>query len=328
MHNKQLHRLRYNHDYIGDHHDLAERQMRAVLWLTSIFMGVEIACGYWFGSMALLADGWHMASHSVAFGISVFAYIYAKKFATHEKYSFGTWKAGVLAGFASAVLLAVIGANVMVESLSRFVRPAEVNYKDALVIAVIGLLVNAISAVMLHSKKQGHNHHSHGIGCSHDHGHHDHHHVHLPDPVDLNHRSAYIHVIADAMTSVFAIIALAAGYYYDLGFLDSMAGVVGAILMLIWAYQLTVQTASILMDKNIEPKRLEEIRNTIESNNDNRIADFHVWQVGPQHYAAIISIVTHTPQQPEYYKNLLSQFSELVHLSIEVNSCTESACHK
>lgn len=325
MHKNQLHRLRYNHNYIGDDHDSAERQMRAVLWLTCAFMVVEIACGYWFGSMALLADGWHMASHSVAFGISVFAYMYAKKFAGHEKYSFGTWKAGVLAGFASAMLLAVIGANVMVESLSRFIRPAEVNYKDALIVAVIGLFVNIVSAILLHSKKHAGDH-AHGAGCGHDHGHgHAHHHAH--DPVDLNHRAAYIHVLADAMTSVFAIIALAAGLYYGIGFLDSLAGVIGAVLMLVWAYQLTIQTASILMDQNIQSQRLEEIRKIIESNNDNRIADLHVWQVGPQHYAAIISIVTHTPQQPEYYKNLLRQFSELVHISVEVNMCSEAACH-
>ncbi len=329
MHQDEINKLRYSHDYVGGDHDAAHRRMGWILWATTAFMAVEIAAGYWFGSMALLADGWHMASHSAAFAISVFAYAHAKKHAGHERYSFGTWKAGVLAGFASAVLLAVIGANVMVESISRFLYPPEIQYAQAMMVAVAGLLVNILSAFLLHGKTGGSADSGHTHNCGHDHGHsHDHAHGHAhDDPVDLNRHSAYIHVIADALTSVLAIFALWVGMQWGWGFVDPAVGVLGAVLILLWSYKLVMQTASILMDKNIASGKLDAIRAAIESAGDNRIADFHVWQIGPKHYAAIISLVTHDPRAPQYYKNLLSGFPELAHVSIEINSCADRNCH-
>lgn len=323
LHQNQLKNLQLNHDYIGASHDFAERRTRWVMYLTIAFMVVEIVCGYLFGSMALLADGWHMASHAAAFGISLFAYNYARKHKNNPEYSFGTWKVGVLAGFASAVLLSIVGFSVIFESVERIYSPVDINYRDAIGIAVLGLLINVLSAFLLHGKHdhEAHSHphshdHAHDANCAQGHGHH----------VDLNHKSALVHVIADALTSVLAIAALLLAYWQGWQILDPVVGLIGAAMILAWAYQLIRQTGWILIDRNIDAAMEREIRDIIEGDADNRISDLHLWQVGPNHFAAIIALVTHTPKDPAHYKSLLSRFTQLVHISIEVNPCKDETC--
>ena len=308
LHHDEIQKLQQNHNYICGHYDSAERRMRWVLALTFVFMIVEILAGYQFQSMALLADGWHMGSHSVAFGISLFGYAFAKKFADDRRFSFGTWKVGVLAGFSSAVILALIGFDILIESVMRILHPKIIDYNEAILVAIAGLLVNAVSAIVLHQKNDSHVHH-----------HHEH--------ADLNHRSAYIHVITDAATSVLAILALLLGRAQGWDFLDPVAGILGAVIILVWSAQLILQSGGILMDCNIDPKRLSAIQSAIQNDADNRISDLHVWKIGPHHYAVVLSIITHTPKPPAHYKQLLAGFHELAHISVEIHACGQENCH-
>jgi cation diffusion facilitator family transporter len=283
-------------------------------------MVVEIVAGYWLGSMALLADGWHMASHAAAFAVSLFAYHFSQRHSGNPDFSFGTWKIGVLAGYTSAVLLAVIGLDVLVQSTQRIFYPQIIDLNDAFMVAIAGLFINGICAVILYQPKGGHSHAHDDHGHDHDHHHHHHH--------DLNHRSAFIHVLSDAVTSVTAIAALALAILYDWQFLDAAAGILGGAVILLWAAQLVRQTGSILTDHTLQSQKLAAVRQIIESDSDNRITDFHIWQIGPSHFAAIIAIVTHVPKTPDYYKSLLRDFPELVHISIEINGCDHSDCSK
>ena len=314
MHQAEINKHTLSHNYFEGHAGLAERRMRWVLLLTLTFMVVEIAAGYIFQSMALLADGWHMASHGIAFSVSLFGYAVARKFADDAKYSFGTWKISVLAGFTSAMLLGLIGLEVLAESVWRIYQPKQIHFNEAIAVAILGLCVNILSAILLHQKN--HANHLHD-DCDHRHDH---------DHVDLNHRAAYLHVVADAATSVLAIAALGFGAWLGMGFLDSLAGAVGAVIILSWSWQLIVQTSAILLDQNIGDGRLNKIKQSIESDADNRISDMHVWKIGPHHYAAILAIVTHNPKPTGHYKNLLSGFPELAHISIEINTCSDQKC--
>lgn len=278
--------------------------------ITAITMVVEIVAGSVFGSMALLADGWHMGTHAGAFAITIFAYHYSRKHNSDKDFTFGTGKVSVLGGYSSAIALAVIALFIGVESIERLITPQEIRFNEAIAVAVLGLTVNLFCAYLLHGN------HTH----THEHGHkHAHHHDH-------NLRGAYLHVIADALTSVLAIFALSFGKLLGWQWLDPLMGIVGALVITRWAYGLLKDTSTILLDRNTEREHLELIRQRIESDSDNRVSDIHIWKVGPVDYAAIISVVTHYPKSTEHYKYLLVEFKELSHLTIEVNSCTGEPC--
>lgn len=279
--------------------------------LTATMMVVEIVAGMVFGSMALLADGWHMATHVAAFGIALFAYRYARSHADNPQFTFGTGKVSVLGGFASAVALAVVALVMALESVMRMFEPHVIHFNEAIGVAIAGLLVNLISGWML----QGHPERSHGR--EHDNGrlHHDH-----------NLRAAYLHVLADALTSVLAIVALVAGKYAGWVWLDPVMGLVGAAVISRWSYALVRDTSHILLDGAVDQQVQSAIKRAIEGDADNRIADLHVWHLGPRHYAASVSVVTHHPRAPDHYKHLLRDIPQLAHVLIEVNQCHGKSC--
>ncbi len=309
MHTHTLENWQHSHDY-SVKNDKGERRTKYVLILTAITMIVEIIAGSVFGSMALLADGWHMGTHVAAFMITIFAYRYARKHADNPAYAFGTGKVSVLGGFASAVALAVVALVMLIESMQRIIDPHTIQFNEAIAVASLGLLINIISAFLL--KDEHHHHH-------HDHGDHHHHHDH-------NLRAAYLHVLADALTSLLAIIALVSGKYFGWDWLDPIMGIVGAVIITRWSYGLLKQTGPILLDGSIEETYQASIKETIEKDSDNQISDIHIWKVGANHYAAIISVVTHFPKSTEYYKQLLNDFHKLSHITIEVNACDGDMC--
>ncbi len=285
---------------------VAERSTRIVMIITAITMVVEIVAGWSFNSMALLADGWHMSSHAIALGLSALAYAAARRYAQDTRFAFGTWKIEVLAGFASAMFLIFVAGSMVFGSVERLVTPQSIHFIEAIVVAVVGLAVNLGCALIL-----GNAHHDH------DHGHeHDHHH-------DLNLKSAYVHVLADAATSVLAIVALLGGMFMGWNWLDPLMGLVGAVLVAVWAVGLIRQTGRILLDAEMDHPVVESIRDTIRSisaTSTTSIVDLHVWRVGKQSHAAIISLVTDDPQlTPESIKRLLASREELVHVSVEIN---------
>ena len=307
MHIHTLDKWRHIHDY-STRNDKGERRTQYVLLLTAITMVVEIFAGTVYGSMALLADGWHMGTHVAAFFITIYAYRYARKHENSPAFSFGTGKVTVLGGFSSAVALAVVALVMLVESLERIMNPETIQFNQAIAVAGVGLLVNVVSAFILRDE---HDHsHSH---------HHDHHRDH-------NLRAAYLHVLADAMTSLLAIFALLGGKYIGWNWLDPLMGIVGAAVITRWAYGLLRETGPILLDASIEQDYRQAIQDAIENDADNRVSDIHVWKVGANHYAAIISLVTHFPNSMEHYKNLLRDFHKLSHITIEVQECKETPC--
>ena len=310
MHIHTLDNWKHNHDF-SVKNEKGERRTLYVLILTAVTMVVEIVAGAVYGSMALLADGWHMGTHVAAFLITIFAYRYARLNADNPAYAFGTGKVSVLGGFASAVALAVVALVMLLESLQRIFNPHDIHFNEAIAVAVLGLTVNIISAFLL---KDDHHHH----GDDHDHHHHHHH--------DHNLRAAYLHVLADALTSLLAIIALLSGKYFGWNWLDPVMGIVGAVIITRWSLGLLKQTSPILLDGSIDEDYHSSIKNTIENDSDNRVTDLHVWKVGANHYAAIISIVTHFPKSAEYYKELLKDFHRLSHTTIEVNVCEGEPC--
>ncbi|MBE0583396.1 MAG: CDF family Co(II)/Ni(II) efflux transporter DmeF [Desulfofustis sp.] len=295
-----------------------EKRTLYVLLLTAVTMIVEITAGSIYGSMALLADGWHMATHVAAFFITIFAYRYARTHADDPAYTFGTGKVTVLGGFASAIALAVVALVMLIESLERIVHPQDIRFNEAIAVAVIGLLVNVISAFLL---RDGHDHsHDHGHqgnGRDDDHDHHDEHHH------DHNLTAAYFHVLADALTSLLAIVALVSGKFLGWNWLDPVMGIVGAVIITRWSYGLLKQTGPILLDASIEKGVRRAIVETLENDADNRISDIHVWKVGANHHAAIIALVTRHPRTADHYKGLLRGFETLSHITIEVNGCNE-----
>lgn len=309
MHTKTLERWQHDHDYLTLHEHGRKRSWQ-VLVLTLVVMVIEITAGTVFGSMALLADGWHMSTHAVAFIIVLAAYHYARKHANDPAFSFGTGKFGVLGGFASAVALAVVALTMLMESLQRLIQPEQIRFNEALGVAVLGLAVNVASVFIL---KTPHEHH-------HDHGHH-HHHEH-----DHNLKAAYMHVLADALTSVLAIVALLFGKYFGWNRLDAAVGIVGSVVIAKWAYGLLCETAPILLDASIEESVAQQVRERIEVDDDARIADLHIWKVGPSAYAVIVSLVTHDMRPPEFFKAKLSELKHLDHITVEVNPCTDSDC--
>jgi cation diffusion facilitator family transporter len=306
----------WTHDHVFDEGShAAERGTLVVMWITAITMVMEITAGWWFNSMALLADGWHMSSHALAIGLTAFAYAAARRYARDPRFAFGTWKIEVLAGFASAIFLLGIAVLMVVGSVERILSPQEIHYQEAMVVAGLGLAVNIVCAFIL-----GHSHeHPHG-------GHGDHHHAHEHHH-DLNLKSAYIHVIADAATSVLAIVALAGGWIYGWSWLDPLIGIAGAILVAVWAKNLIIETGKVLLDREMDHPVVDEIREVVESGageGDTRITDLHVWRVGKGTYSCAVSVVTHdTLLTPERIRKMLSIHEEIAHATIEIHQCTE-----
>jgi cation diffusion facilitator family transporter len=304
----------HDHVFLGASHDENARRTLWVVALTLVMMVGEITAGYITGSMALLADGFHMATHAGALGIAAAAYGYAKRHASSKRYSFGTGKVGDLGGFASALILGVVSLVIGVESVMRLLQPTEVQFGTATLIAIVGLIVNIVSALLLghgHSHDHPHDHHDH-------HDHHDQH-GHGLHGNDNNLKSAYFHVLADALTSVLAIAALLAGRYLGWVWLDPVMGIVGAIVIARWAWSLMGITASVLLDQTDE-QVAEEIRELVERHGDATITDLHVWRVGPEARAAIVSVIGQASANAESIRERLKPVHEVSHLTVEFRS--------
>jgi cation diffusion facilitator family transporter len=312
MHTHDLSEWQHEHRFQGDSH-AAERSTRLVMWITAAAMLLEIGAGWWFNSMALLADGWHMSSHAVAIGLSAFAYAAARRYAGDRRFAFGTWKIEVLGGFASALFLLGVAALMVVGSLERLWAPTAIHYREAIVVAVLGLLVNLLCARLLGGAHQHHGHAPHEHAHGHGHGH------------DLNLRSAYLHVVADAATSVLAIVALAGGWLYGWAWLDPLMGIVGAVLVASWARGLLVETGKVLLDREMDHPVVDEIREGVEqglADSETRVADLHVWRVGQGAYACALSVVTHSPTlTPDDVRATFSMHEEIRHSTIEIHRC-------
>lgn len=316
------------HDLSGWQHNHAfdsgnqagERRTWIVVAITAAAMLGEIVAGIVTGSMALLADGWHMATHVVALSIAGVAYLLARRWSRDERFAFGTWKIEVLGAFSSALLLGVVALAMVWESMHRFMTPTEIRFVPALVVAVIGLAVNlACAMVLMAPARVGQGDRAHA-----DHGHehgpgHAHHH-------DLNLKSAYVHVLADAFTSVLAIVALAAGLWAGWAWLDPAMGLVGAAVILWWSKGLVADSARVLLDREMDAPVVDEIRGAIQSDGDAEIADLHVWRVGRASYAAVVTVVAHRPLTPARYRERLAGIAALCHVSVEVNQCPHGDC--
>ncbi|HGY1008485.1 TPA: CDF family Co(II)/Ni(II) efflux transporter DmeF [Aeromonas salmonicida] len=305
---------------------LAEQKTRWAVLLTVIMMVAEISGGWFYNSMALLADGWHMSSHALALGLSVLAYRAARHFARDHRFSFGTWKIEVLGGFTSALLLVGVAGLMLFESVFRLLDPSPIHYQQAIAIALVGLLVNLACAWLL-KDDQGHHHgHSHDHSHDHHHGHsHDHHHGHdhhdhadHQGHQDLNLRAAYIHVLADAATSVLAILALVGGMLWGADWLDPLMGIAGAVLVAVWAWGLLRDSGRVLLDAEMDTPLVAEIREVIADLPDAEIRDLHVWRVGQEQYACVLSLLMATPIPAGQIRERLAIHEELVHVTIEI----------
>ncbi len=307
---------KWQHDHVFDAgNPLAERGAKAVMWITLVMMVVEIAGGWWYNSMALLADGWHMSSHALALGLSAFAYVSARRYAHDPRFAFGTWKIEILAGYTSAILLLCVAVIMVTASVERLLSPRPIHYQEAMLVAAVGLAVNLLCAYIL-----GGAHHHHNDD------HHDHHHDgHGHHHQDLNLKSAYLHVIADAATSVLAIVALAGGWFYGWVWLDPVMGIIGASLIIIWARGLLFDTGKVLLDREMDHGVVEEIRDVIKNDfsaGNTQLTDLHVWRVGKGAYSAALVVVTHdSGLTPARIKTALSIHEEIVHVTAEINQC-------
>jgi len=312
MHVHSMQNWTHDHVFLGRDHARNERRTMMVVALTALMMVVEIVAGLAFGSMALLADGLHMMTHAGALGIAAGAYVYARRHARDPNFTFGTGKVGDLASFASAIVLAIVAILVAYESVVRLYAPVAIRFDEAIPVAAIGLFVNLLSAWLL-SGGHGHDHdhhHAHNHGHSHDHVHRDH-----------NLRSAYLHVLADAATSILAIAALVAGRFYGLAWLDPAMGIAGAVLIGHWSIGLMRNAGAVLTDAVPDPQLIERIRHNIEIGDD-RIADLHLWRVGPGHTAVMMTVVSDTPREPDHYKGRLNGLASLSHVTVEVQCCS------
>lgn len=311
MHGHSIERWQHRHVFLGEAHARNERRIWLVVALTAVMMVAEIAAGAIFGSMALLADGWHMSTHAAALSISAFAYRFARKHAEDARFSFGTGKAGELAAFASASILGLIAVLIAYESAIRIFAPVSIRFDEALIVAVVGLVVNLASAWLLFDRGDDHHHdhdHDHAHGRHHHHGH------------DSNIRAAYLHVLADALTSVLAIVALAVGRFQGWLWLDPVIGIVGAVVIARWSFGLLRSAGAVLLDMVPGADFVVRLRTSLEIDGD-RVADLHVWRLGPGHIGVIASIVSDHPGPPSVYKARLAGFDELSHVSIEVQPC-------
>lgn len=307
----------HDHFFLDAQHGKSERRTQMVVALTAATMVVELAAGTVFRSMALVADGWHMGSHVAALSLAAFAYAYARRHARDSRYSFGTGKVGALAGYTSAVVLAIIALAMGYESIERLIVPVPIDFTAATWVAALGLTVNLLSAALLGSHDHGHEHEHEHTHEADDHADHDHHHA------DHNLRSAYIHVLADAFTSLTAILALTGGRIFGWAWLDPAMGLVGMGVILAWSWRLIHDCRRVLLDADVSAHTIGEIRRRIETDADNRITDLHVWRVGSNHLAAIISLMTHDARPPDHYKALLAGL-ELSHITVEVVPCPDA----
>ena len=308
----------HEHVFLGHNHERNERRTWLVIALTTVMMIVEITAGTLYGSMALVADGWHMSTHAAAMLIAALAYLFARKNARNPRFAFGTGKVGDLAAFGSAIILALVALLIGWESAVRLANPVAISFQQAIIVAVIGLVVNLASAWLLHDNHDHGHSHGHGHG-GHDH-HHDHSHSHHQSGKDQNLRAAYLHVLADALTSVLAIVALIAGSLYGWIWLDPLMGIVGALVIAKWSWGLMRDTGATMLDYRGHSDPLEmKIREVISAEGD-RITDLHVWQLGPCHHAAIVALVTEDRREPAVYRDRLIEAAGLSHVTVEVNS--------
>ena len=304
------------HDHVFDESsETAERSTRLVMWITAAMMVLEITAGWLYNSMALLADGWHMSSHALAIGLSAMAYVTARTYAKDPRFAFGTWKIEVLAGFASALFLVGVAITMVIGSLERLISPQAIQYQEAMVVSVLGLAVNIVCALILgraHHHDHGHDHghsHEHAQGAHGAHGHH-----------DLNLKSAYLHVVADAFTSVLAIIALVGGWLYGWSWLDPVMGIVGAIMVALWAKGLLLETGKVLLDREMDHPVVAEIKDVVEADTQSQVADLHVWRVGKKVYACALTVVTRDRAlTPALVRERLSVHEEIIHSTIEIH---------
>ena len=303
---------KWQHEHVFGQ-DVVRPGERRTLWVISItatMMVIEITTGIAYGSMALLADGLHMGSHTAALGITTIAYIYTRRCATDSRFCFGTGKVNAFAGYTSAILLALFALLMAYESVNRLFNPIEIAFNQAIIVAVLGLLVNGVSMLMLGDHHHGHDHHH-----NHDHGHDHHSHTHT----DHNLRAAYLHVLADALTSLLAIFALLAGKFLGLNWMDPVMGIVGATLVARWSLGLIRDTSGILLDHQAPGAILDRVNAAIEGVDGNRITDLHVWSIGPGIFSATITVVSNAPKPPEYYKVLIPDDLGIVHSTVEVH---------
>jgi cation diffusion facilitator family transporter len=307
VHAHSIDHWRHRHAFLGVQHDRNERRAWFVVALTVTMMVVEIVGGTMFGSMALVADGWHMSTHAAALSIAGFAYWFARKHTHDPRFTFGTGKIGELAGFASAVILGLVALFIGYESVQRILAPVTISYSEAILIAVVGLGVNVLSAFLLRDDDEHGHHHHHD-----DHAHGEHH--------DTNFRAAYVHVLADALTSVLAIIALLSARFYGWVWMDPAVGLIGAVVIAFWSFGLMRSAGRMLLDMVPESALSKRIIERLELKDD-RVSDLHVWQVGPGHSAVIASLVTHEPEDPSVYKARLNGLHGLSHVTIEVHTC-------
>lgn len=308
MHKNNLKHWHHDHTFAQDQRRPGESRTLIVIVVTALMMVVEIFAGIHYGSMALLADGLHMASHTTALGITAFAYVYARRHARNRKFSFGTGKVNSLGGFTGAVLLAVFALYMGFESVVRLINPVDIAFNQAISVAVLGLLVNGASVLILGVNDHGHDHH-------HSHEHSDHHHH------DHNLKSAYLHVMADALTSLLAIVALLSAKYFGWVWMDPIMGVIGAVLVARWSYGLLGTTASVLLDRQAPENLQTIIRKAVERDGDSRVTDLHVWSIGPGIYSAQIALVAHNPVEPDEYKGRIPKSAGLAHVTVEVHVC-------
>jgi len=315
MSTASIERFKHEHVFLGEAHDRNARRTFAVIALTAAMMVGEIVAGYLYGSMALLADGFHMATHAGALTIAAIAYAYARRHARDERFAFGTGKMGELAGYTSAVVLAVVALMIGFESALRLTAPVPIRFDEAIAVAALGLLVNIASAWLLHDG--GHHDHGHDHHDAHAHDHdEDHHHHHGHD--DHNLRAAYFHVLADALTSVLAIAGLLAGRFYGWLWMDALMGIVGAVVIARWSWSLLRGSGAVLLDARADASLAGKVRSLLERDGD-RVADLHLWRVGPGHMALIVSLVSAKPQVPERYKARLAALPGLSHVTVEVH---------
>jgi cation diffusion facilitator family transporter len=318
-HNHSIEDFQHGHVFLGARHGENERRVWAVVALTVVMMFGEIIGGTVFGSMALLADGWHMSTHAAALTISALAYYFARRHAADERLAFGTGKLGDLASFTSAIILGMIALFIAYEAVDHLAHPLAIAYDEAITIAVLGLVVNLVSGWLLREDHgRDHHHHAHAhAGQDHD-DHHDHDH-------DLNLRAAYIHVLADALVSVLAIGGLLSAKYGGWVFMDPLVGLVGSVVIVSWSWSLAAQSGAILLDSVPDPALAAEIRERLEAGGD-AIPDLHLWRVGPGHYAAMVSILSADPKAPQAYKDKLAGLPKLSHVTVEVERCPVPGC--